>query len=350
MSDFPLFLLQIRPFPFQAFLFLKDSTETFVSLKLFPAAFFAPPLLFHLFAFALNRLDPFLITRRSFLIAHNLCGGIFLLRPQGQKLAHPKTVKRRFLFPIEACNQRQLFQLFLLTPRKFLMPLIIPDILLHRRNVRAFRNVADVFRDELLNIDNRLKGNRLFQHSENLFPVDVPFCEQIFPVFLMRGVQFAHTSRQIPDVNAQTADVHGNLIDREAMLRNGAVIKEKRVLPTAVGVAVKDNPGDKTAVFDVVVIFASDITAEIPSAPGVRIVPVHIRPEIAVQSALRIFVGGLIEVSRVRLPKQYDLQRVNYGGFPCPGFSGQKIHVVQFNDLFREIQPVHQQNLFQPFH
>ena len=68
------------------------------------------------------------------------------------------------------------------------MTFVIPDVLLHSFYVGLVGNITDILRNEFLNIHNWAERNRLFQHTAHLFVMDIPFCQHIRPVLLLRIV------------------------------------------------------------------------------------------------------------------------------------------------------------------
>ena len=298
-----------------------------------------------------------LLRRRAFLAARAL----FLLAAVDLRLkrlaARPLHKERLELsapgrVPHLSVQLRDLVQrgeLFLLPLRHLLMTLVVADILLHRLDVRLVRNIADILGDKLLDIDDRAEGDRLFQHAEHLLGMYIPAREQIAAVFPL-GLADLRPAAVLLEKAAQARQVDGLPVLDEAVFRQHAGVDKEMVAAAAVAAAVEHDAAHKAAALRIIIKLAGDIARKILSAARARIVLVHVGAQITVQRALRALVRGEIEVPRVGLAEEHDLERVDDGGLAGAVPAGQKVHVPYLDQLPVEIQPVNQQYFLQLLH
>ena len=273
----------------------------------------------------------------------------FLLRPQHQKGLQLPTMDGLGHVLVQLADLLQSGQLFFLPLGQLFMALIVPDILLHRFNIRFIGDVADILGDESLDVHNRAKGHRLFHHPQNLFIVHIPTGQHIQPVLFLAIIHLP-IGKILLQVAAQRRNIHGFALFNKAVFRQFSHIDEKAVLPAAIAAAIKHHTGDKTVSLHQILKLAGNVTRKIFSPAGVGVLFVHVRPQVTIQRALGFFVGGLVEVSGVGLPQQHNLQGINHSGFPRTIFSSKKIDVIHRNDFLAEIQPVNQQDFPQLLH
>ena len=77
-------------------------------------------------------------------------------------------------FAVQPANLLQSGQLFLLALGQQFMALIVPDVLLHGIDIGLVGDIADIFRNELLDIYDGPEGDGLLEHAQRLFVVDIP--------------------------------------------------------------------------------------------------------------------------------------------------------------------------------
>ena len=236
-----------------------------------------------------------------------------LFSPLGQKEMDLPSFHRLLHLPVQPCNLLQGRQFFFLLFSQLLMAFIVADILLHSHDIRFFRDIADIFGDKLLNICDRFEGDSLLHHPHDLFVMDIPFGQQIIPVFFLDIVQFTPCAIFLFDIGAEHMDIHSRTFSNKAVFRNHAVIEKESFLPVAVVITIKDDTRDKLLFFDVIPELTGNIAGEILSPPGMRIVFIHVSPQITVQRPLRFFVGSLVKIAGIGLSQQYDLQSVDDG-------------------------------------
>ena len=240
-------------------------------------------------------------------------------------------------------------QLFLLTLRQHFVALVIPDILLHGLNIRLFWYIADVLGNEFLDIHDRTERYCLFHHSKDLLIVHIPPRQHIPAIFLLRVIDLC-LSVILLQKTAQRRNLHSLSVFNKTVLRQRSHINEKALLPASITAAIKNDTRDKAAARHIVLKLAGNVAGEIFPSAGIWVIFIHIRPQITIQRALRLFVGSLIKVAGTRFPQQNDLKGINYRRFSRAVFSGEKINIPHLDDFFAEIQPVNQQDLLQFLH
>lgn len=109
-----------------------------------------------------------------------------------------------------------------------------------------------------------------------------------------------------------------------------------------IAAAVEDHSSNKPGPLCLVLKLTGDIAEKVPPLPGIGRIYVHIRPQISIQRALRLLVGGLVDVAGVGFPQEHNLKRVDDGGFPRAVFPRQKVDIPHLDDLFGEVEPVNQ--------
>ena len=189
-------------------------------------------------------------------------------------------------------------QFFLLTLCQHFVALVIPDILLHGLNIRLFWYVADILGNEFLNIHDRTKRYRLFHHSKDLLVVHIPPRKHIPAIFLLRVVDLC-LSVILLQKPAQRRNLHSFSVFNKTILRQRSHINEKAILPASITAAIKNDTRDKAAARHIVLKLAGNVAGEIFSSAGIWVILIHIRPQITVQRALRLFVGSLIKVAGI---------------------------------------------------
>ena len=229
------------------------------------------------------------------------------------------------------------------------MALIVPDVLLHGLNVRFFRDVADVLCNKLLDVHDGSEGDGLLHHSHDLLIMDIPLGQQIGLVLLVGVIQLSPHPIGFQK-SSQSRDIDGLSLTNEAVLRKGTVIEEETVLAAAVAAAVEHDAADKLLHLHIVQKLTGDEGGKVFPPPGSGVVFIHVCPQVSVQSPLGLLIGRLIEVAGVGLTQEHDLKSVDHSGLPRSVLTRQKIDVVHFDQLFREIQPVNQQDLLQLLH
>ena len=291
-------------------------------------------------------------TAGRFLLAQlfQLLGLLLPLGPQAQKPHLPQFLggfQPPLVLPSDAV---QGFQLLLLLLGQPFMVLIVPDGLLHGFNVGLFRDITDIFRDKLPDIHDGPEGYGLFQHPAHLVRMDIPLAQQFLPIppvgIEQLTVAVGHALEPCP----QRRNAHGLSVLHKAVGRNDAVIEKILLTDRAVVAAVEDDARHKIRIRLVVVKFTGNIGRKILAPAGFGAAVVHIGPEITLQRPLGTVVGGLVEVPGAGLTQQHNLQGVDDGGLARAVFAGEKVYVVDFNQLFPEVQPVHQQNPLQLLH
>ena len=240
-------------------------------------------------------------------------------------------------------------QLFLLTLCQHFVALVIPDILLHGLNIRLFWYIADVLGNEFLDIHDRAERYRLFHHSQDLLIVHIPPRQHIPAIFLLRVIDLC-LSVILLQKPAQRRNLHSLSVFNKTVLRQHSHINEKALLPASITAAIKNDTRDKAAARHIVLKLAGNVAGEIFPSAGIWVILIHIRPQVTIQRALRLFVGSLIKVAGIRFPQQNDLKGINYRGFSRAVFSSQEINIPHLDDFFAEIQPVNQQDLLQLLH
>ena len=148
----------------------------------------------------------------------------------------------------------------------------------------------------------------------------------------------------------QSRDIDGLPLTNEAVLRKGTVIEEETVLAAAVAAAVKHDAADKLLPLHIVQKLAGDEGGKVLPPSGSGVVFIHVCPQISIQSPLGFLVGRLIKVAGIGLTQEHDLKGVDHSGLSRAVLARQEIDVVHFNQFFREIQPVNQQDLLQLLH
>lgn len=273
-----------------------------------------------------------------------------LRRPQNQKALDLIPVNRRPVVLKAFADFLQGGELVLLPLGAALNELVFPDVLLHLRDVQLLLYVTDILGDKLLNVGNRLEGHRLFQHSAHLVSVQIPLGEHIGAVLFLGVKQLSPGAIAAFQILPQGGNVHRQIPDQKAALRNRSGEGEIPLLSAAVAPAVKNDADDKGFGVHVIVELAGDVAGKVLSPPGIGVVGVHIGAKVAVQRALRAFIGRLVEVFGICLSEEDNLQGVNDGGFAGSVLSGQKVDVVHLNELLLKVEPVHQKNLLQSLH
>ena len=180
--------------------------------------------------------------------------------------------------------------------------------------------------------------------------MDVPLAQQFLPIPPVGVKQLAVAVGYALEPRPQGRNAHGLSVLYKAVGRNDAVIEKILLTDRAVVAAVEDDARHKIRVCLIVVKFTGNIGRKILAPAGFGAAVVHIRPEIALQCPLGTVVGGLVEVPGAGLAQQHNLQGVDDGGLARAVFAGEKVYIIDFNQLFPEVQPVHQQNPFQLLH
>jgi len=145
----------------------------------------------------------------------------------------------------------QRLQLFLLALGQLLVALVIADILLHGRDIRLLRDIADVLCNKPLDIDNGAKGDCLLHHPHDLLVVDIPLGQQVILVLLMGVVKLSPRTIRFQKYT-QRRDIHGLALANKAVLRQSSIIEEKAILPASVAPAVEDDAADKLLALHIV--------------------------------------------------------------------------------------------------
>ena len=146
-------------------------------------------------------------------------------------------------------------------------------------------------------------------------------------------------------IAAQCRDIHCLLILKKAILRDDTIVNKETLLKSSIAAAIKDHTGYEMGSFRLVQEFAGDITGKILTAPGIRRILIHIRTQIAIQCTLRFFIRRLVKIAGIGFAEENNLQRVNHRRFTGAVFTGQKIDILYFYELFGKVQPVNQQDL-----
>ena len=280
----------------------------------------------------------------------HLLGLLLPFGPQAQKPHLPQFL-RGFQPPlILPPNTVQGFQLLLLLLGQPFVMLIVPDSLLHGFNIGLFGDITDIFGDKLPDIHNGPEGYRLFQHPAHLVGVDVPLAQQFLPIPPIGVKQLAVAVGHALEPGPQCRNAHSLAVLHKTVVGNDTVIEKILLTDRAVVAAVEDDARHKIRVRLVVVKFAGDIGRKILAPAGFGTAVVHIGPEIALQGPLGAVVGGLVEVPGAGLTQQHNLQGVDDRGLARAVFAGEKVDIIDFNQLFPEVQPVHQQNPLQLLH
>jgi len=180
--------------------------------------------------------------------------------------------------------------------------------------------------------------------------VDVPLCQHICTVLLLRIIKFSGGAVLRFDLLPKYGIFQCKPVFNKAAFGNRTVVNEKMFLPASVTAAIKNDARDKTVAHYVILELTSNVAGEIFSPAGIRVILIHICPQIAIQGALGFFVGSLIEIPAAGFAEKHDLQRINYSGFPCTVFSGEEVDIVDLNYFLGKIQPINQQNLRQFLH
>ncbi|MPM28410.1 hypothetical protein SDC9_74932 [bioreactor metagenome] len=331
-------LLPELPLPvLNAALLLKHIASHLISFQLISTGVFLANLHLHLGALchcALNVVPARFTLQLQFV---NTATQILFFSPKHEKSLQLEAVDGGLHLPKQVTNFFEVGKLFLLSPGQVLMPLIIPDVLLHQLDIGFFRDVADVFRDELLNIHDGAERDRLFHHAADLLVVDVPLGKYICAVLFVAVVKNSVGSRQRLQISPQRRDIHSLLLDDKAVLGNCPVISKKTLLAAAIVPAVKYHADNEPLAFQIVPKLTGDIAGKILPAPGFRVLRVHIGTEISVQRPLGALVGGLIEVSGVQFSQQDNLQGIDDRGFSRTIFPRKKVHVVHLDGLLGKI-------------
>ena len=103
----------------------------------------------------------------------------------------------------------------------------------------------------------------------------------------------------LPQKTTQSGDLHRLSVLNEAVFRQGTYINKKAFLSAAITAAIENNTCDKASAFHIILKLTRDIAGKILSTAGIGVVFVHIRPKIAVQCALGLFIGSLVKVAGV---------------------------------------------------
>ena len=141
--------------------------------------------------------------------------------------------------------------------------------------------------------------------------MNIPAGEHIPAIFSLCIVDFG-PGVVLLQKEAQCRDLHGLTIFDEAIFRQRTHINKEAFLPAAVAAAIKNDAGDKTGAFRLILKFARNVAGKVLSPAGVRVVFVHIGPQVSVQRALRFLIGRLIEVAGVRFAQQHNLKCIDH--------------------------------------
>ena len=280
----------------------------------------------------------------------HLLGLLLPFGPQAQKPHLPQFLGGFQPSLILPSDTVQGFQLLLLLLGQPFVVLIVPDGLLHGFNIGLFGDITDIFGDKLPDIHNGPEGYRLFQHPAHLVGVDVPLAQQFLPIPPIGVKQLAVAVGHALEPGPQCRNAHSLAVLHKTVVGNDTVIEKILLTDRAVVAAVEDDARHKIRVCLIVVKFTGNIGRKILAPAGFGAAVVHIRPEIALQCPLGTVVGGLVEVPGAGLAQQHNLQGVDDGRLARAVFAGEKVYIIDFNQLFPEVQPVHQQNPFQLLH
>ena len=227
----------------------------------------------------------------------------------------------------------QRLQLFLLTLGQLLIPLIVPNGLLHRFNIRFFRDITDIFCDKFLDIYNGAEGDSLLHHPHDLLIVNIPLCQKICPILLLGIIELSSDTVCLQE-RTKVRKVDGLPLANKAVFRQWSVVKKKMFSTAPIAPAVEHNSRNKGLTLHIIPKFAGNEAGKIFSSSGVWIIFIHIRPQVSLQRPLRFFIGCLIEVAGIRFSQKNNLECINYGGFASSILSSQKIDIVHFDEFF----------------
>ena len=137
--------------------------------------------------------------------------------------------------------------------------------------------------------------------------MDIPAGEHVPPIFLLTVVNLRALIILLQEL-PQLGDLHGLVLPQEAVFRQRSRINKETILLAAVRTAVEHHARDKAGALHIIVKLAGDVGGKLLAPAGVRAVFIHVRPQVAIQGALGLFIGGLIEIPGVGLAQQHDLQ------------------------------------------
>ena len=126
----------------------------------------------------------------------------------------------------------------------------------------------------------------------------IPPRQHIPAIFLLRVIDLC-LSVILLQKTAQRRNLHSLSIFNKAVLGQRFHINEKAFLPASVTAAIKNDARDKTVAHYVILELTSNVAGEIFSPAGIRVILIHICPQITVQRALRLFIGSLIKVAGI---------------------------------------------------
>ena len=146
-----------------------------------------------------------------------------------------------------------------------------------------------------------------FHHAGDLLAVDIPLCQHICAVLLLRIVKFSGGAVLGFDLLPKYGIFQSKSIFNKAVFGNRTVVNEKMFNICPITAAVKSDAGYKAGAFYIIQKFTGDEAAEILSPAGIGIAVIHICPQIAIQGALGFFVGSLIKIPAAGFAEKHNL-------------------------------------------
>ena len=117
-------------------------------------------------------------------------------------------------------------------------------------------------------------------------------------IFLLRVIDLC-LSVILLQKTAQRRNLHSLSVFNKTVFRQHSHINEKALLSASITAAIKNDTRDKAAARHIVLKLAGNVAGEIFPSAGIWVIFIHIRPQVTIQRALRLFIGSLIKVAGI---------------------------------------------------